>query len=523
MKVAQAFFDEAKLVKWLGKIDEKIDGEGDVKVPVLKSNTPLCHGARTRLRALFEVLKKSSDHEKSRVAHEFSSTVNDFLGFLRAQNHYNFLLYWLATSQSLVSLVKCVHQQVSRIYKSLGLQPDMIEAEWVALLDDGRRQQEVWLKDAIERSSDSMLVNEKPNPLKVNETLVTMDNQLLLRENVGSAAQQMEDGIDAMFATMRSEMAHLMRTTRDRVRAFKELKQGREFEWFIAEENITCESKSIGVEGSYGKVYRAVWRDEMTNEKKVVAVKTLINMHNLEDNRKLSREIDAWVKLDDKHVLQMIGANYSYKTKYLVMEFATEGNLEYFFRDVDDRGNRKLLWSFFRQAAEGLRALHNCNPPVEHGGLNTTNLLLTKEDDELVVKISDFGMSVIRAEAVSVSTHSKRAMVRWRAPERLENAPDGVDFSKADIYGLGLCVIDAASGEPPFPDSIDQAVVESKLSREHVPRPKQGLSDEEWAFVDSMCDPNPDARPDLDFVIDRMVELDGIRQANWPRGFAAAG
>lgn len=157
---------------------------------------------------------------------------------------------------------------------------------------------------------------------------------------------------------------------------------------------------------------------------------------------------------------------------------------------------------------------------MEHGALKTTNLLVTRagsgDNERFVAKVSDFDMAIVRTESVSVSNHTESYIVRWKAPERLVQSTEPVDFRRADTYSLGLCLYYAASGEIPFGLMDDNDIIRSKLNSERIDRPDGALTDAEWALVASMIDNSPENRPPMAEVIKRMGELDVIRQRKWP-------
>lgn len=483
------------------------------KRALVACNAELCAGASLRLSALVEAVEARSDEDKQAAVAVLILPAREFLDMLRAQSHNRFSLYWLAWSQRLVTTVWKVHEKVSDAIDKLGLNLDTPATDWSELVLAGRRVQQERLAEMF--IDINRVIKEAP-PTKIKETLEFMKNQLTLRFDTTVAQEERHGALDAAALTqMQPEMAELMMSTFNRILTAIDLAGA--YDWFLPKECIDRGAK-IG-NGTFGSVYKATQTLERTGEKRVVALKTLdINIANVDEDATFSREIEAWVNLAiHKHILRLFGANHTSRPKFFVMEYASEGNLEAFF---NDESNRKFVWHFLGQAAEGLKALHSGERPVEHGALKTNNMLLARDDSgELVVKISDFGMSVIRVESVSVSKHAQSDKSLWRAPERFKNSTETTDFRKADIYCLGLCVIDAATGEPPFAGLDAEEIVGSKIDDLRVPTPENGFSADEWEFVDKMCDPNPALRPNLDEIIAGMVELDKIRQAKWPTGF----
>jgi hypothetical protein len=437
---------------------------------------------------------------------------------LRALQLDTFLLRWVADSNRAVVDVHESHERIDALYGALGVSEDEQLVDWRIPLHCDRLKHERWLEERLELSTDAMLFSGTPRkmnrwthaPKKERwDALVTLRNWL--------KAWSMNGFVDDQVATstgpkVSRELADLIKRMADRAFSYSEEHNEAVHPWYVPAEDIKRDNGKDNPfkEGMFGQVYKGTWVNEWEQTKIPVAIKQLIPLGGLDDNTRFSRELSTWSTLRHENILQILGANYVSHTKFFISKYATEGNVDDFFTKSEESEPTASWWKLFGQAAAVLQFLHENN--VEHGDLKTTNLLVTREDDKLVAMVSDFGMAVVRTESVSVSYHARIETVRWKAPERLVQAPDAIDFRRADTYSLGVSIIDAATGEPPFGMLDDDEVISLKLNAEPIERPAEGFTDAEWDLVASMCENDPSKRPSLDVVIKTMEGLDSARR-----------
>jgi serine/threonine protein kinase len=110
---------------------------------------------------------------------------------------------------------------------------------------------------------------------------------------------------------------------------------------------------------------------------------------------------------------------------------------------------------FLAQASEGLGLLHDDG--VVHGDIKPDNLMVTQEQ---VVKIIDFGTACTPGERKLVTDYPgpRQLTAGFAAPE-LFNPASRID-GRADIFGLGACLLQFLLGEAPPEryDEIDAAI-----------------------------------------------------------------
>lgn len=223
--------------------------------------------------------------------------------------------------------------------------------------------------------------------------------------------------------------------------------------------------------------------------------------HDMDTEEALWRECRALTKLHHPHIIDTLGFNHISRKKFIASRLALGGSLTTFFKD---ESNRELLWDKFLQAVDGLAFLHANG--VAHGGLKGRNILLTEDG---VVKLSDIGQASMRNHSrfFSGTDGAYDFAARWTAPEILIQSEYHVDYAKADVYSLGLCIVEAVTKELPFANKDREEIIYFKLKREEFERP-DGFDEDEWVLVARMLNNDPDARPTAEELVDLMSSLE---------------
>jgi response regulator RpfG family c-di-GMP phosphodiesterase/tRNA A-37 threonylcarbamoyl transferase component Bud32 len=193
----------------------------------------------------------------------------------------------------------------------------------------------------------------------------------------------------------------------------------------------------------------------------------------------------------DAGVLAAAGPNMP-PLLYLVMEYVQGGDLEQLLHQHGPvTVSQACEW--IRQAACGLQEAHDRH--VIHRDIKPSNMLLTELNE---VKLVDFGL-VRQFSSRLTDPRALLGTLEFMAPEQCSDASmvDG----RADIYGLGASLFGLLTGEPPHPPA--RTVAEAMhLLQNARPRRLRSL--------------RPDAPPELDVLIDRMLHPDPARRPLLP-------
>ena len=200
--------------------------------------------------------------------------------------------------------------------------------------------------------------------------------------------------------------------------------------------------------GSFGAVYR-VSKGKTTYAAKVLAETYILEEFRSEQNR-ITREIDVLKNVKGKNLIKY-QEDFYFKNEFGVIEYVIvmeyfEGRTlrSYLRRDID----LDTLISVFVSVLQGVRELHNTiieNEGIIHRDLKPDNIMI---DDELNVKIIDYGLSKIIDFSSITSTGTQIGSPLYMAPEQLRDSKH-IDY-RADIYALGIILYEMLTQNIPY-------------------------------------------------------------------------
>lgn len=246
------------------------------------------------------------------------------------------------------------------------------------------------------------------------------------------------------------------------------------------EEDFQCLDK-LG-EGSFGSVWKALHR----TTGQIVAIKRVPVDDDLDE---LIGEIDFMKTLRSPHIIQYYKSYWKSGELWIVMEYCGAGSCCDIMKITESLLNEDQIAYVTKQTLLGLEYLHK--ERKIHRDVKAGNVLLTEKGD---VKLADFGVSGQISDNMA-----KRKTVTgtpfWMAPEVIQEV--GYDF-KADIWSLGITVIELALGAPPYSEMHPMRAIFMIPSK---PPPTLEDNDEvSWTphmkdFLAKALTKDPDARP----------------------------
>ncbi|RLN56397.1 hypothetical protein BBJ29_003604 [Phytophthora kernoviae] len=264
-------------------------------------------------------------------------------------------------------------------------------------------------------------------------------------------------------------------------------------EWFIPRDAVDFEDEYFD-RGMYAVMHKGIWGQDGHGTE--VAVKCLV-VDDEKAQDEFKRESKVWFGLDHPNVVKMYGACNEGLPIFFVCEYVEGKNFANHFED-----DKSHLWRLFYKAALGLRYLHDNK--VIHGDLKCNNILVDGKDN---AKICDFGFSYIRSRSI-MNVEERTQEIRWQAPEVLlvsaadPDADTNPRFA-SDVFSLGMCIIEALTGEPPY-EFVDDDVVMGKVFEGEACLRPEGTNDDEWEFVQQLCEHTMFKRISLPDALDKL-------------------
>jgi len=202
-------------------------------------------------------------------------------------------------------------------------------------------------------------------------------------------------------------------------------------------------TKELG-KGASGSVHAAVTRNN-----KVYAIKKVpLSAKTLAATNK---EIKFMRSIQHENTLAYYSCYKKGNDVWIVMELCDGGSVQNILDKTGKGLEEKHIAAITGQVLNGLAYLHGLEKI--HRDIKSGNLLLTGEGK---VKIADFGTSADGVNRTTVIGSSY-----WMAPETLDQR--GYD-AKADIWSLGITLIEMAEKDPPFFNLEPQEVVRQLMT-----------------------------------------------------------
>lgn len=249
--------------------------------------------------------------------------------------------------------------------------------------------------------------------------------------------------------------------------------------WFIPDYEVQRQATPFA-RGGFGAVYRGSWLESQ------VIVKC-VDVKTEQDKRTFRREAKIWQRARHRHIVNFFGACDQGSPWFFVCEEAANGNLKDFL--YRRRHQPSVAWRKLHEAALGLHFLHQRH--IVHSDLKCNQILVSAEG---VAMLTDFGLSFISADSRPQAPPD--GAIRWKAPECLQSA-DTIPTPESDVYSFGMCVVEAVSGEHPWGQIPDPAVLFHVRRKVPLPKPKGFKNDEHWQFVKALIAAEPSKRMKL--------------------------
>ncbi|XP_076460311.1 uncharacterized protein LOC143293384 isoform X2 [Babylonia areolata] len=193
-------------------------------------------------------------------------------------------------------------------------------------------------------------------------------------------------------------------------------------------------------EGAFGAVYKA-----QNKETKTMAALKQVDIKEETDLEDFSVEINILAECVHPNIVGLHEAFFFEGKLWMFIEFCGGGALDSIMVDLEKGLTENQIVYVCHEMCRALDFLHRHN--IIHRDIKAGNVLLSTDG---AVKLADFGVS-----AKNTQTHQKRdtfiGTPYWMAPEVIlcETLKDTPYDFKADIWSLGITLIEFAQIEPP--------------------------------------------------------------------------
>lgn len=197
--------------------------------------------------------------------------------------------------------------------------------------------------------------------------------------------------------------------------------------------------------------------------------------------RGFQNEAKFIASLDHENIVKVHDIEERYRTLFIIMEYIDGDSLDKMIQRLRYIPPL-LIANFIVQICHALSYAHKRG--VIHRDINPTNIIVQRNDR---LKILDFGLAC----RVGTEDYSNAGTAYYMAPEQIRGEP--VD-PRTDIFALGICAFEMATGKKPFPAKELMSLLKKNLYKD-IPDPadiKPDLPDRLRRFIlkASQRDPN---------------------------------
>ncbi|XP_032595136.1 ovarian-specific serine/threonine-protein kinase Lok isoform X1 [Drosophila grimshawi] len=220
--------------------------------------------------------------------------------------------------------------------------------------------------------------------------------------------------------------------------------------------------------------------------------------NNLNDPERVLNEAKIMKNLSHPCVVRMHDIVDKPDSVYMVLEFMRGGDLlnRIITKKLLNEDTSKL---YFYQMCHAVKYLHDRG--ITHRDLKPDNVLLESNDEDTLLKVSDFGLSkFVHKDSVMRTLCGTPLYV---APEVLITGGRASYTQKVDIWSLGVVLYTCLSGTLPFSDEYGSPAGEQiKKGQFRFRHPAwQSISQRAKLLIKQMLIVDPEKRPSIDAVL----------------------
>jgi len=207
-------------------------------------------------------------------------------------------------------------------------------------------------------------------------------------------------------------------------------------------------------QGGFAVVYKA--RDRKLD--RLVAIKRLLadklqGVSGQQTLERFRREAQTIAKLNHRNIVNVYDHDQDADGYYIVIEYVDGGNLMDYLKAQGGKLPVVEAVRLVKGIVKGLAYAHRKN--LVHRDIKPTNILIGKEEEQVIPKIVDFGLARLGTESELSRSGYGMGTPYYMPPEQRRDAKN-VNHT-ADIYALGKTLYELVTGE--IPDNVDPQAV----------------------------------------------------------------
>ncbi|XP_061673390.1 serine/threonine-protein kinase Chk2 isoform X2 [Syngnathoides biaculeatus] len=215
--------------------------------------------------------------------------------------------------------------------------------------------------------------------------------------------------------------------------------------------------------------------------------------------RNAETEIEILQRIDHPCLIKTQDFYQTDDTFYIVLELMEGGELFQRLKS-QQRLSEDTAKLYFYQMLEAVQYLHAKG--IIHRDLKPENILLSSQDDDCLIKVTDFNQSRILEEAALMRTLC--GTPAYLAPEVLTHATAGGYGLPVDAWSLGVLLFVCLCGYPPFHEnfstlSVSEQIVQGQFTM--VPSKWRHVSDRAKDMVRKLLVVEPAKRMSIDAAL----------------------
>jgi serine/threonine protein kinase len=282
-------------------------------------------------------------------------------------------------------------------------------------------------------------------------------------------------------------------------------------------------------EGGFGIVFMAEQVDPVRRRVALKVIKP--GMDTRQVIARFEAERQALAVMDHPHVARVLDAGATeYGRPYFVMELV-RGTPITQYCDENNLPVRERL-ELFASVCQAIQHAHTKG--IIHRDIKPTNVLVTRQDGQPVVKVIDFGIAKATGQQLTEKTlftdfAQMIGTPLYMSPEQAELSSNDID-TRSDIYSLGVLLYELLTGSTPVSkEQLQQAAFDEirRIIREDEPqKPSTRISTAQAApSIAAQRHTEPAkltklVRGELDWIVMKALEKDRGRRYETANGFA---